>query len=74
VKARREGTGAVTVNARKGASEFLSADLTAGSGAWAESTADQNQSVGAGDDFQMRIKSVTPTPTQLSIQVEGTRP
>jgi hypothetical protein len=66
----------IVVNARKNqASAFLSGDHTnSTANAWDSTNADQNQSVSAGDDIEIRLVSTSGAVTKANIQVDLTRP
>ena len=66
----------ITVNARKNqASDFLSADdVNSTPNAWDVATANQNQSIAAGDDIEVELVATSGAVTKANIQVDLTRP
>lgn len=69
IRGYRLGGATATINARKnGSLEHLSADLSlAPAATWVSSTAIINANYVAGDSLEMRLKSVTGSPTQIAI-------
>lgn len=65
------GTGA-TINARKnGTDEHLSSDLSLTSpNTWMTDTTIQNAVYAAGDSLELRIKSVSGSPTEVAVQID----
>ncbi|MFF7308161.1 hypothetical protein [Streptomyces sp. NPDC008137] len=64
------GTGA-TINAQRGASDLLATDLSLSTAAtWLSGPSVQNASFAAGDSLTVAIRSVTGSPTAVTIQVD----
>jgi hypothetical protein len=64
------GTGA-TINAQKGTSDLLATDLSLSTAAtWLSGPSIQNGSFAAGDSLTVAIRSVTGSPTAVTIQVD----
>lgn len=74
VRAYTTGGTSANVNARKnGTSALLASDLTANAGTWTSNTTLQNASFVAGDSLEIRLISLSGSPTAVAIQVECTR-
>ena len=69
------GTNAV-VNARRNqTSNFLATNLTVSTmDAWSDGGSVQNTAVAAGDDIEIMLVSISGTITEVSVQVDLTRP
>ncbi len=75
IRGYRVGGTGTTINARlNGTSEHLSSDLSLTSIAtWMDGGAVQNAIYAAGDKLELRLKSITGTPTEVTIEVDFTR-
>jgi len=68
------GTGA-TINAQNAGADIRSADLSiASADTWTDGGALQNTSVTAGNNIKIEVASVAGSPTQITIQVDYTKP
>ena len=74
VRGYTTGGTSADINARKnGTDALLAADLTATAGSWTSNTTLQNASFAAGDSLEVRLISLSGSPTAVAIQVECTR-
>jgi hypothetical protein len=68
-------TGSVINAQRNGTLPLLVSNLTLGSAnTWTDGGAVQNTAVSIGDKLEIMIVSVSGTPTQISVEIQGTRP
>ncbi|MEG8275760.1 hypothetical protein [Streptomyces sp. AHA2] len=71
VRGYRVGGTGTTINAQKNASDLLAADLSLSTAAtWLSGPSVQNATFAAGDSLTLAIRSVTGTPTAVTIQVD----
>lgn len=74
VRGYTTGGTSANINARKnGTDSLLSSDLTAVAGAWTSQTTIQNANFAIGDSLEIRLISLSGSPTAVAIQVECTR-
>ncbi|WP_247748445.1 glycosyl hydrolase family 28-related protein [Streptomyces sp. 4R-3d] len=71
VRGYRVGGTGITVNATKNGSDLLAANLSLSTAdTWLSGPGVQNQAMAAGDTLAVAVRSVTGTPTAVTIQVE----
>lgn len=74
VRGYTTGGTSADINARKnGTDALLAADLTAAAGSWTSQTTIQNASFAIGDSLEIRLISLSGSPTAVAIQVECRR-
>lgn len=74
IRAYTTGGTSANINARKnGSSALLAGDLTANAGAWTSTTTIQNASFSVADSLEVRLISLSGSPTAVAFQVECTR-